>query len=179
MIVVGVDPSSTSTGVAVLDTEDLLVIETHTVKSAGRTKDSWAARSERIIRTADQVAAMVPAPAHVVMEAPSLGQRAQSGVVDRMGLWWRLFWRFKSELGGLTLVPPASRAKYATGKGNAAKDAVMLAVAKRYPQATITGNDEADAVALAAIGARLAGHPIEDSLPKTHLEALTALTYGG
>ena len=76
-------------------------------------------------------------------------------------------------------VPPSCRAKYATGKGNAGKDEVLLAASRRYPHAPIVGNDDADAVVLAAIGARLLGEPVEDSLPKTHLDALAKLTLPG
>ena len=72
-------------------------------------------------------------------------------------------------------VPPSCRAKYATGKGNAGKDEVLLAVARRYPHAPVGGNDEADALVLAAMGARLLGEPVEDSLPKAHLDALAKL----
>ena len=35
--------------------------------------------------------------------------------------------------------------------------------------------NQADAVALAAMGARLLGEPIEDALPKAHLDALAKL----
>ena len=75
----------------------------------------------------------------------------------------------------MLVVPASSRAKYATGRGNAGKDEVLLAVSRRYPHAPIVNNDQADAVALAAMGARLLGEPIEDSLPKTHLDALAKL----
>lgn len=49
------------------------------------------------------------------------------------------------------MVTPADLKKFATGKGNADKDTVMLAAAKHEP--SITNNDEADAWWLWAIGA--------------------------
>lgn len=75
----------------------------------------------------------------------------------------------------LLVVTPAQLKTYATGKGNASKDAVLAAAVKRYPAWDITGNDVADAVVLMAIGSRLLGHPIEASLPQTHLRALDKL----
>ena len=73
------------------------------------------------------------------------------------------------------MCPPTSRATYATGKDNAGKDAVLAAVVRRYPDVDVTGNDEADALVMAAMGARLLGHPLEDSLPQSHLRALAGL----
>ena len=72
-------------------------------------------------------------------------------------------------------VPVGTIKKHATGKGNAGKDEVLLAVSRRYPHAPIVNNDQADAVALAAMGARLLGEPVEDSLPKAHLDALAKI----
>ena len=53
---------------------------------------------------------------------------------------------------------------------------MLLAVAKRYPHVDVQDNNQADALVLAAIGARLAGHPIEDGLPKANVEALAKVT---
>ena len=110
----------------------------------------------------------------VVVEGPSFastgGQQHTRG-----GLWWSvvdaLHW---SDLP-ILVVPPTVLKTYATGKGNAGKDEVLAAVVKRYPAWDVTGNDIADAVVLAAIGARLLGHPVDD-LPKTHLRALAKVT---
>lgn len=54
-------------------------------------------------------------------------------------------------------VAPTELKKFATGKGNADKDAVMLAAAKIEPM--IANNDEADAWWLWAIGCYLTGNP--------------------
>lgn len=190
MIIVGIDPSLTATGVAVIDTDDHLVIDTHTITSTGRADAPLHARLRRI----QDLAGAICWHAHhhdeevpddprmdfraelVVIEAPSLGQTRQGGTLDRHGLWWSTLTRLDQEGIPCVAVTPATRAKYATGKGNAGKDEVLLAVAKRYPHADVTNNNEADALILAAIGARLTGHPIEDNLPKTHLDALTKFT---
>ncbi|GMA22268.1 hypothetical protein GCM10025864_44320 [Luteimicrobium album] len=48
---------------------------------------------------------------------------------------------------------------------------MLAAVIRRHPTVDITGNDEADALILAAMGARHLGHPIDD-VPATHLAAM-------
>lgn len=45
----------------------------------------------------------------------------------------------------------------------------MAATIRRWPQVNVTGNDEADALILAAIGCRQSGVPIDD-IPKGHYE---------
>jgi len=67
--------------------------------------------------------------------------------------------------------PPKVRAIYATGKA-LDKDQVLAAVVRRYPNVPIGNNNEADALILAAMGARKLGHPYEPSLPQTHLRAM-------
>jgi Holliday junction resolvasome RuvABC endonuclease subunit len=65
---------------------------------------------------------------------------------------------------------------YATGRGNKhEKDEVTVALIRRYADAPIQNNDEADATGLAMMGARLLGEPYEKSLPQTHLRAMEGL----
>lgn len=181
-LIVGIDPSLTSTGVAVIDTSDVLDVHTATITSA----PSGPSPLERLTRISGLVDGVIAAagpaldinttaPRRVVIEAPAYSSRSGSQH-DRSGLWWVLV-DFARASGALLLeVPPTTRAKYAAGRGNAGKDEVLLAVERRYPHVGIAGNDQADALALAAIGARLAGCPIEPhDPPKSHLDALSRL----
>jgi hypothetical protein len=54
---------------------------------------------------------------------------------------------------------------------------VLAAVVRRYPHADITGNDIADALVLAAMGARQLGFPIEESLPQANQAALAKINW--
>ena len=176
MIVAGIDPSLTSTGVAVVDTQDRLTIATHTVASKGRRDASWRERWERGVDLAADIGALVPHDSElVVVEAPTLSQGRQGGHLDRHGLWWALYGNLTRAGHDVLVVAASSRAKYLGGRGNAPKDACFAAAIRRYPQAPIDNNDEADALALAAMGARLLGGPLEDALPKAHLDALAKL----
>ena len=110
----------------------------------------------------------------VVVEGPSFastgGQQHTRG-----GLWWSVVDALHWTDLPILVVPPSTLKTYACGRGNAGKDEVLAAVVKRYPAWDVTGNDIADAVVLAAIGARLLDHPIDD-LPKSHLRALAKVT---
>ena len=176
--ILGIDPSLTGTGLALLDTDDHLVIPTWTIETKSKTDADLDDRRHRLLTIVETV--VYTAVDHktqlAVIEAPSLAQKSQAGTLDRHGLWWLLITRLAEARIPTTTVAPTARAKYATGKGSAGKDAVLLAVAKRYPHVDVQDNNQADALVLAAIGARLAGHPIEDGLPKANVEALTKVT---
>src|SRR5690606_34094716 len=99
-------------------------------------------------------------PDLIVMEAPAFSKN--NGMAhERAGLWWKIYEAVTGYSVHVLVVKPNLRAKYATGRGNAGKDEVMLAASRRYPDAEITNNNEADAVALAAMGARLMAEPVD------------------
>lgn len=170
--VVGLDPSLTSTGIAVHSpgVETLL----HTVASKGKKGASWIERHARLCTLREQIVDRIPSSSVVFMESPSYSSTSTSSH-DRSGLWWHLYDGL--HLRGCVIVPvsPAQRMMYATSKGNSAKDAVMAAAIRRYSRLDIKNNDEADAVILMALGLRALGRPIEDSLPQSHLRALDKL----
>lgn len=169
--VVGIDPSLTCTGLVVL-TDDRRPFHT-SFKSTGKKDDTLYQRKMRLRRLAAEIVnfTMGMEPDLVVIEAPSMGSKF-GHPHDRSGLWWLLV----AELAvPIMEVSPAVRMKYGTGRGRADKDDVLTAVVRRYPEIEVQGNDQADALILAAIGRRLMGHPIEDSLPQTHLDALKKL----
>lgn len=174
---VGVDPSLTGTALVVLRSDGTIIARRCVTK--GRKNASVNESLIRLLSIAAWVREHISnelQDAEIVccIEGPSLGQMRQGGEHLRAGLWWILVNAMRGTK--LVVVPPATLKKYATGRGNAGKDEVLLAVAKRYPDAAITNNDEADALVLAAIAARLDGHPIELGLPKAHLDALRSLT---
>lgn len=178
--IIGIDPSLTSTGLAVIDTEDRLVVPVWTVGSSGHRADPWHARHARFRALTAQIIATTDADDAdlAVIEAPTLGQGRQGGHLDRHGLWWSIYGALADLHVTVVPVSSATRQKYATGKGNAGKDQVLLAVARRYPHIEVANNNEADAVVLAAIGARYLGEPVEDHLPKSHLDAMVKVGDG-
>lgn len=174
MRTIGIDPSMTATGVAIINTGPPLVVETHTVTSKGAATATLAHRWGRLATLAHEVRALAAGADLVVIEAPAYDSRTGQQH-DRSGLWWAIV----SQLIGVTDVVEVTTGglkKYATGTGNAAKDTVLLAVARRYPEVAITDNNQSDALILAAMGARWAGHPIDD-LPASHLTPMAHVAW--
>lgn len=157
-MIVGVDFSLTSTGVcAITDGE----AECITIKT--RKEEQWWLFPERVASIAAQILewADVTAGDQIVIETPAF--MAKSATLDKMlGGWWLLVHHLTGSIGEPPLrVTPQQVKKYATGKGNAGKDEVLAAVIRRYPDVLVTGNDQADALVLAAIGAAVLGEPFE------------------
>ena len=175
--IVGLDLSLTSTGVATIETGDgreRRIVER--ITSKGRKDATLHERAARLHMLARDICQKAVGVDFVIVEGPSFASKG-SAYHQLAGMWWLVI----DGLGGagthIVEVPPSCRMKYATGKGNAAKDAVLAAVVRRYPQIDVTGNDEADALVLAAMGARHLGHPIEDTLPTAHLAAMNAVRW--
>ena len=175
-VVTGVDTSLTSTGVVTLGSGDPVL---HRVRSAGKADDTLAMRRARLDKVAGQVvgAVLQDPPDLVVIEAPAFSSKG-GHAHDRSGLWWLVVFALTGRGVPVAEVTPTMRAKYATGAGagpRASKDAVLTAVVRRYSSVMVSGNDQADALILAAMGRRLLGCPIETSLPQDHLDAMRTL----
>lgn len=173
--VIGIDLSMTSTGIALVSNGN---ITTYTVKSKpddGRLR-SFLARSDAIADVIDSRVKFLGSDL-IVIEGMAFAAKSKS--LDKIHAHWWLTVKFLCEYVDQepVVVTPTARAKYATGKGNASKDAVLAAVIKRYPQADIPGNDIADAVVFAAMGSRHLGRPLEESLPLLNLESMEAVKW--
>lgn len=174
--VVGLDLSLASTGIAsaILGTPTTATaVERIVTRPTGH---SVAHRCHRLGRITEQIKLWTSGAALVVIEGPAL--RMTSGAAhERAGLWWLVAMRLVANDIPVAVVPPASRAKYATGRGVAGKDQVLAAVVKRYPHIEVEGNDEADALILTAMGARHLGRPIERGLPAVNLAAMNGVRW--
>jgi len=171
-VVVGLDPSITGTGVAVVAGPGF--IQTSTITSSGKRGDSLQARTDRLRRLKAAVLDWVPEGSLVVIEGPAYS-KGNAGTWDRAGHWWGLVMALADhEATDVVLCPPNVRAMYATGRGTAGKADVAMAIAKRFPQVEIHGDNEADALVMAAMGRRLLGDPI-DNPPQTHTRAMGSL----
>lgn len=168
--VVGVDLSLTGTGLAAgtVDPQpgwDLRTIETASVSGTLRT---WG----RLTRIADEVEEFCSGANLAVVEQPNYSATRGSHAADRAGLFWMVVDRLYRAGTPVAFVTSGGRAKYATGKGTSPKDAVLAAAVRRYVDAPISNNNEADATVLAAMGLRWLGWPVEKSIGLAHLAAL-------
>lgn len=171
-VVVGLDPSLTGTGIAVVAGPGF--IQTTTVTSSGKRGASLQARVDRLRKLKAAVLEWVPEGSLVVVEGPAYS-KGNAGTWDRAWFWGSLVSALAEHEGtDVVLCPPNIRAMYATGRGNAGKADVAMAVAKRFPQVDLHGDNETDALAMAAMGRRLIGEPI-DNPPQTHTRAMKSL----
>lgn len=173
--VLGVDPSLTAFGLCRIDVEPggdpvnqpaiIDVCTLSTFKPRLKTKREY---SVRVSHTIDQVECALEGVDLVSMEGLAYGAKGEAV--------WVLPWIFGRVIDlcekhdkELIIVATSQRARYATGKGNANKEAVLLAAVARFPGVTLTNNNESDALICAAVGCRHLGFPV-DSMPKSHYE---------
>lgn len=173
--VMGIDLSLTSTGVALA--ANAAIVGSSRIQTTGKRADTLVQRQERLDGITTKIMGLVQVyqPDLVVIESPSYGSQHGSQH-DRSGLWWLVVDSIISNGTPLATVTPNGRAKYATGKGNAGKDAVLAAVVKQYAEVEVTGNDVADAVVLAAMGSRHLGYAF-DGLSEAHLSAMDGASW--
>lgn len=167
--VLGLDLSLASTGMALVDGDGYSTMRVKPpAGAAGHQRMNWLV--EHIWDHAGR-------PALVLVEGPSFASRStgQMGHHERAGLWWLVTNRLYNAGLSVVVVSPSSLKRYATGKGNAGKDDVMREVVRRYP-AFNGGNDEADALVLAAMGADQLGQPVV-TMPAGHRVALLGVEW--
>ncbi len=182
-VVIGVDPSLTCTGVAMLAWDAAEPRFAHW--------QTWRARSQALPKDFPE-AEIVPAtrrrlrivlreslaliPGRVdltVIEGPSRKSK-QSGMSDeRAALRWWLIDQLLAR-GPVVVLTPKTRALLGCDNGNAEKRVVREAVRAAYPDVHIPDDNVADAVALAAAGAHRLGFPVEYSPKQTRAHARIA-----
>ncbi len=117
----------------------------------------------------------------ILLEAIAFS-RSNNAAAAGHGLWWLVahaLWR----RGQPYVVVTTQQLKiYALGRASGQgenkveKDDVLAAMIKRYPDVEIAGNDGADALALAGIGAHKLGFPLRP-VPQTHSRVLEMITW--
>ena len=171
--VVGIDPSISSSGVAVHQPERSVARTRVLVVPTREQGQDHFNRMERMHFGANGVIAKVPYNSLVLYEGPAFGAKGAS-FHDLAGFWWKLYELLATGWSDVIVVPPTTLKKFATGKGTAKKEEVMLAAVRRWPDLNITGNDTADAAVLMQMGRVLTG-TADFEMPKTHMEALAGL----
>jgi Holliday junction resolvasome RuvABC endonuclease subunit len=172
--VIGLDLSLTGTGIADFKSNGEVITGTIRTKSYGSAiGDQWQ-RLQYINSEIWRAVAKDSMPALVIVEGPSYGSKG-AGTWDRAGLWWTAVQQFLCDDIPLAVVPPAVLKKYATGRGNADKTAMAVALQKRWG-VELGDDNKVDAWWLAAAGREHLGRPYVD-LPKAQREALAKATW--
>lgn len=161
--VIGLDLSLTATGIADADGN----LHTITTRPADRLE-------ERLWQIVEGVWCHFAPGALVVIEDVAVGLRNAAagwlGMVHgavRLGLYEADF--------DMASVPPATLKKYATGRGNATKADMRVALLQRTGL-DIRDDNQVDAFFLRAMGLHYLGEPILD-LPKSHIAALDKVNW--
>jgi Holliday junction resolvasome RuvABC endonuclease subunit len=110
----------------------------------------------------------------VVVEGPAYGAKGDA-YHQLAGLWWLITHALWDRDTPTAIVPPANLKRYATGRGVAGKDDIMREVSRRFPWFG-GGNNAADALVLAAMGAEHLGHPMV-AMPQAHRAALAGVVW--
>jgi crossover junction endodeoxyribonuclease RuvC len=165
-VIGGIDQSLTSFGVACVSSGSA-VPELHRWQPGARTGHArldWLVGNLRKFGQGWDLA---------VIEGLAFGAKGSS-LLDLAGLFTLVTHELWKMGVPYAVVAPHLRAKYVTGNAKAGKDDCLLAVDRRYPGARIAGNDQADALTLAAMGADYYGFPLA-KLPEAQRAVLTSV----
>ncbi|MEU2730070.1 hypothetical protein ABZ650_20370 [Streptomyces griseoviridis] len=166
--VAGLDISLTGTGVATLG-------GTTRIPTKGRRKDTILERHTRLKHIATTVLEAVGDVDLACVEGPVSYSTPGGSTWDRGGLWWRIVAALLERGIPVAVIPPTTRAKYATGSGASRKVAVLEAAQHRYG-AVLESDDEADALVLRAMGLHWLEQPLAE-VPDGHRAALAGVQW--
>lgn len=162
--VIGLDLSLTATGIA-------LTSGTHTIRATTQ----GLARLREITRSVTDWAICGGPAALAVVEGPAYSRALGAGHHEAAGLWWMV----RSALDDLgvpvAVAPPTTLKKYATGKGNATKPDMRMALYQRT-ETDLRDDNQVDAWWLRALGLDHLGHAVVE-LPAVHRQALDKVAW--
>lgn len=177
MIIVGIDPSLTSTGIA-FHTGTTEHAETTLVRTAGNVfKDPPHITRARIRTIRTRVLDLIPRNTHIVaIEGRSFGHN-QAGTDQRVHLGY-LIADGCDHLGIPTVqIPPTTLKKWICDNGNANKSDVYAATKKMWPTTHIPNDDAADALCLATLTAQHLRQPVPHLILERHHLALAKVDW--
>jgi Holliday junction resolvasome RuvABC endonuclease subunit len=164
--VVGLDTSLTSTGLArlALTPEGELAGSVALIHPAsklkGRERMEWMRL--QIVQECNIPVTRADANERVLVVMEKAIPQRQAFALENIGLWWLVKHTIEASPRFTVVQVYATTAKkYLTGNGGAGKDEVLLNVERRYRHiAEVNGNDQADALGFAVMGADRLGWPV-------------------
>ena len=164
-MIVGLDPGTKATGFAGAD-GTLFTIATGDELRGRRLEEL----DRKLVRA---LALHHPRPALVVLEGPALHAPGALSLVRQAEARGIILRRLYLEAIDVVEIPPSSLKRFATGKGNADKAAMVASAAAHGPQ--VLTSDEADAFHLRRLGR--AAYGLEDAREAHELEVIASLTW--
>jgi crossover junction endodeoxyribonuclease RuvC len=148
-LVIGLDLSLTSTGIAVYNIIDDNIF---TLAVSTSSKDIYMARYSKILKVIKDIDHFLLPVSLFFIEGYSLGSFGKSSAMSNLiELGGIIKYDLASRGRSYISVPPTTLKKFITGKGNSKKEDIKLALYKKYGQEFKT-SDEADAFSLAIMG---------------------------
>ncbi len=163
-MIYGLDLSLAATGIAVLAKPGELWL--HTVGS-----DAKQRTERRLLGLVGEIEGRLPRPRLIVMEGLSYGSNDPSAQ-ERSALHWIIRINFYVRDIPFLVIPPSTLKKFTCGSG-AAKKEMMIREVYRQWRVEAADNNQADAAALAYLGAAYLG--LLTGLTKVQLEVLAKL----
>lgn len=176
--VVGIDPSLTSAGVAILRDGQPVHVSHHGY--SGHNGASWQSRSRRVRWTAREVhkgAMSQGKPDLVSIEQHPSGVKISAHEFDRSALWHAIFGQFDAIGVPVVVIHPMTLKVWLTGTGRADKNVVIATVAEFWPHQPIMCSDEADALGLGLVGAFHLGDPMPFEVKPRHTTGLEKVAW--
>lgn len=176
MIVAGIDPSLTNTGMAVLDNGQ--PVYRHSYGEDGHKTDTTLRRNRRM-RGLRRYIRDCFAPFDLdllVIEGPSYGSR-YGNPHERGGLYHAVIADFDVRKVPIAIIPPKTRAMWATGRGDADKPEVFAEVKTWWPGVYVANHDVGDALVLAAMGTLWLGGTLPFVEKGRHRNALESVEW--
>lgn len=186
---VGIDPSLTSTGIAVLTKGVDGLFSTQVAKlinvgHPGTDSDDWDDRSRRIVSQTRHIIRQIDAfdLELAVIEGPSYGSKFGSAF-DRAALWHGVYSHLRARKVKLAVCQPGTREKWATGKvvrglsDRERKARVFDAVREQWAGVRVPNHDCADALTLAGIGALKLGWQLPFEIKERHYAGLDKVAW--
>lgn len=183
----GIDPSQTAAGIAAITHGPLSwPVLLRDVGETGHRADPWTRRARRIRAQAKRVMNVVDEAAEslglqyvlAVVEGPAYANRLPSQF-DRAGVFWGIISALDARNIPIAVIPPTTRAIFATGHGHADKKLVVQETKAIWREAgdpglveAISNDNKADALTLATMGAMHLGWtlPFKGAPRRRHVE---------
>lgn len=168
MITLGLDLSLTETGTTVLKDGNLVSKGVIKSKPSGKRPCDEVRRIQGIVNDIKKILDEHN-PDMVILEGIAFMARNTTALAQLAGLSYMVRSEIVDRNIPFLVVAPTSLKKFATGKGNAQKDVVMLETYKRYG-VSILNNNECDAYCLSQVG--LAAGGASKKITKTQMEVV-------
>ncbi|GAC70820.1 hypothetical protein [Gordonia soli] len=184
--IVGLDPSLTSCGIAILgrDGDETVVRKLRSPGHRSVNAKDWRERWHRVVTQSRFVLQALPSDIDlVVVEDMPSHQKPQPALGDRWALWFGLCTELDARGIPVAVCNPATREKWATGKvvrglsDDVRKARVTTAVREQWPGVQVANHDCADALTLAAMGALKLGWTLPFEIKDRHHEGLTHVAW--